>query len=85
MSRYITIRLTLAQAQAACNAADLIRDQLEASGNAGEAREAALYARASAAIDTAIREQSTASKRRTRRARATHPNIFDDLFAGVTS
>lgn len=49
MSRYVTVRLTLAQAQAASNACDLIRDQLEADG--GDRREAALYQRASAALD----------------------------------
>lgn len=42
------IRLTVAQAQAACNACDLIRDQLEADG---QKREAALYRRASETLD----------------------------------
>lgn len=42
------IRLTVPQAQAASNACDLIRDQLEADGNK---REAALYRRASIALD----------------------------------
>lgn len=44
MSRYVTVRLTREQAQAASNACDLIRDQYEADGNK---REAALYERAS--------------------------------------
>lgn len=48
MSRYVLIRLTVAQAQAASNACDLIRDQLEADGNK---HEAALYQRASVALD----------------------------------
>lgn len=72
MSRYVTIRLTLAQAQAACNAADLIRDQYEA-GN--DMREAAMYARTSDAIEAAIKQQTAPRPRRAR------PNIFDDLFA----
>lgn len=42
------VRLTVTQAQAASNACDLIRDQLEADGNK---REAALYRRASIALD----------------------------------
>lgn len=42
------IRLTITQAQAASNACDLIRDQLEADGNK---REAALYRRASITLD----------------------------------
>jgi hypothetical protein len=44
VSRYVTVRMTVAQAQAASNACDLIRDQLEADG---QKREAALYERAS--------------------------------------
>lgn len=52
MTRYITVRLTLAQAEAACNATDLIRDQHEASG--ADKREAALYRRASDTIAKAI-------------------------------
>jgi hypothetical protein len=48
MTRYVTIRMTREQAQAASNACDLIRDQLEADGNK---RESALYQRASIALD----------------------------------
>ncbi len=44
MARYVLVRLTREQAQAACNACDLIRGQLEADG---QMREAALYGRAS--------------------------------------
>ena len=47
MSGYVTVRLTVAQAQAASNACDLLRDQYEADGNK---REAALYERASQAL-----------------------------------
>ena len=47
MTRYVTLRLTREQAQAASNACDLIRDQLEADG---QRREAALYKRASDAL-----------------------------------
>ena len=47
MSYYVMVRLTVAQAQAASNACDLIRDQYEADGNK---REAALYERASKAL-----------------------------------
>lgn len=57
MTRYITVRLTLAQAQAACNAADVVRDQLEADG---DKREASLYARASDTIGNAIADQASA-------------------------
>ena len=42
MARYITVRLTEAQLDAAINACDLIRDSHEAGG---EKREAAKYAR----------------------------------------
>jgi len=48
MTRYVTVRLTVPQAQAASNACDLIRDQLEADGRA---HEASLYRRASDALD----------------------------------
>jgi hypothetical protein len=48
VTRYMMIRLTAAQARAASNACDLIRDQLEADG---KKREAALYERASGALD----------------------------------
>lgn len=48
MSGYVTVRLTRAQAQAASNACDLIRDSLEAEGRK---REAALYERASKTLD----------------------------------
>lgn len=58
MSRYVTVRLTREQAQAASNACDLIRDQYEADGNR---REAALYARASETLS-----QTRAARRRPR-------------------
>lgn len=48
MTRYVTIRMTAAQAAAASNACDLIRDQLQADGRT---REAALYGRAGVALD----------------------------------
>ena len=51
MSRYVTVRLTVAQAQAALNACDLIRDSYEANG---EKREAAQYRRACVAIGKAV-------------------------------
>lgn len=55
MTRYVMIRLTIAQAQAASNACDLIRDSLEADG---QKREAALYGRASEALERGVpREQ----------------------------
>ena len=54
MTRYIVVRLTHAQAQAACNASDLIRDQYEA---AGDKHEAALYGRASDTIADAIKSK----------------------------
>ncbi len=50
MSRYVLVRLTVEQAQAASNACDLIRDSLEADG---KKREAALYLRAAIALDQA--------------------------------
>lgn len=59
MSSYVTVRLTVAQAQAASNACDLIRDQLEADGNR---REAALYGRASEALSQ-IRARTTRIER----------------------
>jgi hypothetical protein len=52
MSRYITIRMTVEQAQAACNACDLIRDSYEADNNR---REAAVYGRASRTLDAAVK------------------------------
>jgi len=52
MSRYIWVRLPIAQAEAAANACDLIRDSLEAGDS--QKREAAVYARATATIQTAI-------------------------------
>lgn len=52
MSRYVTVRLTIAQAQAAYNACDLIRDEYEASGE--NKREAAQYKRASETIGKAL-------------------------------
>ncbi len=52
MSRYVLVRLTVAQAQAASNACDLIRDQFEADSNK---REAALYQRASEALSQTTR------------------------------
>lgn len=57
VSRYVMIRLTVAQAQAASNACDLIRDQLEADGNK---RDAALYERASVALSVRIDSESEA-------------------------
>lgn len=55
MSRYITIRLTLAQAEAACNATDLIADEHRADGRK---RGALLYQRASDIIGAAINKQA---------------------------
>lgn len=43
MTRYVTIRMTREQAQAASNACDLIADSYEADGNK---REASIYHRA---------------------------------------
>lgn len=51
MSRYVTVHMTLAQAYAAMNASDLIRDQYEAGGQRGEA---AVYRRATERIQRAI-------------------------------
>lgn len=51
--RYVTVRLTAAQAFAAANACDLIRDNYESDNNK---REAAVYERAAATIQTAIDE-----------------------------
>lgn len=51
MRRYVMVRLTIAQAQAA-NACDLIRDEYEASGE--NKREAAQYKRASETIGKAL-------------------------------
>jgi len=51
VSRYVTVRLTVAQAQAAYNACDLIRDSCEADGNK---REAAIHKRASETIGKAV-------------------------------
>jgi hypothetical protein len=53
VKRHITIRLTQAQANAASNACDLIRDQLEADGRR---REAAVYQRTSDVLDVFLRE-----------------------------
>lgn len=55
MSRYVTVRLTVAQAAAACNACDLIRDQLEADGYK---REAMLYERTSEILGKTGRKQN---------------------------
>ncbi len=52
MARYVTIRLTQAQAHAASNACDLIRNQIDADGD--NKRESACYQRASDAIDLGI-------------------------------
>jgi len=57
VTRYVTVRLTREQAQAASNACDLIRDQLEADD---QRREAALYQRACVALDQVIKVQKTA-------------------------
>lgn len=54
MSRYVVVRLTREQAQAASNACDLIRDQLEADG---QKREAALYGRASETLSMLRRDR----------------------------
>lgn len=51
VTRHITVRLTLAQAMAASNACDLIRDSCEADG---KRREAGTYRRAFEAIDRAL-------------------------------
>lgn len=48
MTRYVTIRMTREQAQAASNACDLIADSYEADGNK---REAAIYHRASTTLN----------------------------------
>lgn len=50
MTRYVTIRMTREQAQAASNACDLIADSLRADGP-GQGREASLYERASATLN----------------------------------
>lgn len=55
MTRYITICLTLEQAQAASNACDLIADSLDADGRV---REASLYQRASKMLDAACNRRS---------------------------
>lgn len=52
VSRYVTIRMTVEQAQAACNACDLIRDAHEASS---DRRQAAIYKRACQTLDAAVR------------------------------
>ena len=54
MTRYVTVRFTLAQAMTASNACDLIRDNYEADNNR---REAACYRRAYEAIDEAMRRK----------------------------
>lgn len=51
----VVIRLTLAQAQAASNACDLIADSLRADDCK---REASLYQRASVALDAAIAKRA---------------------------
>lgn len=48
MTRYVTIRMTREQAQAASNACDLIAESLRADG---DKRETAIYARASVTLD----------------------------------
>lgn len=53
MSRYVTIRMTVEQAQAAYNACDLIRDSYEADNNR---REAAIYGRASRVLERVLKE-----------------------------
>lgn len=53
MRRYVTIRLTVAQAQAAINACDLMRSQLEADG--GDKREVGMYRRATQALERGAR------------------------------
>lgn len=60
MTRYVTIRLTLAQAAAASNACDLIRNQYEADG---DKREAALYERAGTTIDKVIKHKTIQESR----------------------
>ena len=55
MSRYVTVRMTVAQAQAAANACDLIRDAHDASGE--QKRETSLYQRACETLQRAIREK----------------------------
>lgn len=68
MSRYVLVRLTVAQAQAASNACDLIRDEYDAAGNK---REAALYERACAALSQIPPDPDI-------------PDVFDDLFPKKT-
>ncbi len=52
MTRYVIVRMTSAQAAAASNACDLIRDQLDADGRR---REAQLFRRASEVLDRTAR------------------------------
>lgn len=52
MSCGVTVRMTIEQAQAACNACDLIRDSYEADNNR---REAAIYERASRTLGAAVK------------------------------
>lgn len=54
--RYVMVRLTLVQANAASNASDLIADSYMADDNK---REAAIYARTSKAIAAAIEATGT--------------------------
>lgn len=54
MTRYVTVRLTLAQAMTAANACDLMRDSCEADG---KKHEAACYRRTYEAIDVAMRRK----------------------------
>lgn len=60
MTRYLTIRLTEAQAQTALNACDLIRDSNEASG---DLREAAQYRRACVAIERVLSSRAARTPR----------------------
>lgn len=59
MARYVTVRLTVAQAQAASNACDLMADQLHADGV--DKQQMSLYERAGAAIDEAMRKTNKES------------------------
>jgi hypothetical protein len=54
MTRYVTVRLTIAQAKSASNACDLIANSLHADGV--NKREMQLYERTGAAIDEALRK-----------------------------
>lgn len=52
MARYVIVRMTVEQAQAAANACDLIRDEYDASGE--HKREAGLYQRAGERLQRAL-------------------------------